>query len=167
MSGSDARLCMSAAGVGVLIGALCSGFNGVKWTETPRVMRLFGFSLCSSLLVFVAIVPSFGLNVLFPLSVAFGIFVGSINVLSNAALHRIVDSSLIGTAMGTINTILFFAVLVTQWVSGIMLEYVLENFSSRGSGFAYSCVFILISIFSFAALFYFSRIKDYKRETQP
>ena len=164
LSESQARFCMSAGGVGVLIGAFCSGVKGGAWTETPSVMRRFGLLLCAVLLAFIVATPYFGMSVMLPLSIAFGVLVGSLNVLSNATLHRIVDSSLIGTAMGTINTVLFFAVLVAQWLSGLMLEFVLNRFSQRGDGFAYSLVFLTILALSLAAVAYFCRIKDYARE---
>ncbi|MDL2264125.1 MFS transporter [Synergistaceae bacterium OttesenSCG-928-I11] len=164
LSESQARFCMSAGGVGVLIGAFSSGLKGGTWTETPSVMRRFGLLLCAVLLAFILATPSFGMSVMLPLSIAFGVLVGSLNVLSNATLHRIVDSSLIGTAMGTINTVLFFAVLVAQWLSGLMLEFVLDRFSQKGDGFAYSAVFLTILLLSLVAVAYFCRIKDYDRE---
>lgn len=148
-----ARLCMSAGGLGVLIGAVFCGMYGNKLSKDSKFIRALCAALCVVLFTLAACIELKSPWIIpFLVSLSLGIILGSINVLSNVFLYKIVGSDQVGIVTGANNVVLFFIVLISQWISGLFIQIYDERFKSPCIS-SYAAFFLIICVFDLLSLF--------------
>ena len=155
---SYARMCMTAGGIGVLIGAFITGMIGSKLILISRIMQKLCFLLTLFLfLLTISISNSFEWQAIFLMSLLLGIILGTINVISNIFLYMIVGVDLIGTVTGANNVVLFLSVLLSQWFSGMFIDYY-QRFPLFDNITSYTAFFLVIIIIGVSITSYLGKI---------
>jgi MFS family permease len=144
MDAQTATFAMSLASAGVLIGSLCAAVYGRRLPSTAYSLKVFSL-LLSAVQAFLIISIHFLLRNVFiyVILLSLGCLIGFMHVLCNAFVHKTVEKDRVGAVIGAINTVLFCSVLVSQWVSGIVIDN-----ASYFDGY-----FIVFSVFVFLPLF--------------
>lgn len=149
---------MTAGGVGVLFGAFTAGMIGNKLILIFKIMQKLCFSLVILLLVLtISINYSFAWQFISFVSLLLGTTLGTINVTSNIYLYKIVGTDLIGTVTGANNVILFLSVLLSQWFSGLFIDYY-EKYPLYSNITAYTAFFSIMIIAGTIITLYMGKI---------
>jgi len=160
-----ARICMTAGGIGVLLGAFTAGMIGNKLILISKIMQKLCFLLVMLLLVLtISINYSFVWQFISLVSLLLGSILGTINVTSNIYLYKIVGTDLIGTVTGANNVVLFLSVLLSQWFSGLFIDYY-EKFPLYNNITAYTAFFSFVIIVGVIITFYMGKIDFIENKT--
>lgn len=158
ISVSQARICMTLGGIGVMTGAFFAGIYGNRLVSVPKIPQKLCILLVLSLVsLTVGIDQSFRWQLISLSSFFLGVMIGSTNVISNVILFREIGSDLIGTVTGANNVVIFISVLLSQWFSGLFIDY-FGKFSFSDGISPYSAFFSILIIAGAAIAVYLGRV---------
>lgn len=158
ISVSYARICMTLGGIGVLVGSFFAGMYGNRLIFVPKIVQ----KICSLLILFLTLLTlciNFSLmwQLISIASFLLGCMIGLTNVTSNVILFRVVGPDMIGTVTGANNVVIFLSVLLSQWFSGVFIDY-FGKFTASGGVSPYTAFFSILIFIGAAMAVYLGRV---------
>lgn len=155
---NQARLSMTMGGMGLLAGAFLSGIYGNRLIRIPGFLQKLTALMTSSLaLLTIAISYGCGWQIIAPITFFLGMMIGTTIVTSNVTLFNVVGTDVIGTVTGANNVLLFLSVLLSQWFSGLFIDFVGRYDLPFGLS-QYSAFFSLLILYGAAVSLYLGKV---------
>lgn len=161
----SARQCMTIAGIGIIPGALIGGWVGAAFRGSRNALLSVYLGITIFLGLFIA-GTWFGISLFLLNLVSFclGLLLGMCKVLCSTNLNEVVNRGEIGSAIGAINTVIFSFVMLQQFGSGLILNFLQAGRTGTYPLLAYLITFTtILLIFAFAG-FPLIRIKNFCNE---